>query len=333
MKKIGIVGLGYWGPNLLRNFSAVEDCEVAYGCDLNEQLLEKFRPQYPGTTFTTDYNELMNDDSLDAVAIATPVFAHYPLAKQALEHGKHVLVEKPMASTVAECEELIALAKEKGVQILVDHTFLYTGAVKKIKELVESGELGEMHYFDSERINLGLLQSDVNVIWDLAPHDLSIMNYVFAGMKPVSVFAEGSGHVQNKLEEMAHLTVNYDTGVAAHIHVSWLSPIKMRKTLIAGDKKMILYDDIEVTEKVKVYDKGVDLDLSEETSSSPIYRSGDIFVPKLDEKEALFEEAQHFIAVISGKEEPLVNGEAGLEVVRILEASNQSLEEGRKIEL
>lgn len=329
---IGIVGLGYWGPNLLRNFSQIEGCNVKYGCDLDEKSINKLRLAYPRTTFTQNYQELLDDKELSAIAIATPVYTHFELAKKALEHGKHILIEKPMTSSVKECEELITLAEEKNLKILVDHTFLYTGAVRKIKELIDNNELGKIYYFDSERINLGLIQNDINVIWDLAPHDISIMNFIFQDQKPISVSATGTNHVHKKVEEMAHITIKYASGVVGHIHVSWLSPVKIRKTLIGGDKKMILYDSLS-REEIKIYDKGVEINFDEVTPFKPAYRSGDIHIPKINETEALKEEAQHFVNCIRGEEEPFTTGKDGLEVVKILEASDKSLKEGKVIHL
>ncbi|MBI4122625.1 MAG: Gfo/Idh/MocA family oxidoreductase, partial [Parcubacteria group bacterium] len=277
--------------------------------------------------------DLFSDTELDAVVVATPVSTHSSLASVALKSGKHVLLEKPMAATSRECDALAVLARERNRILMVDHTFLYTGAVRKIKELVERGELGELRYFDSERINLGLIQPDVNVLWDLAPHDISIMNHVFAGIRPVSVFATGTRHVSSHADEMAHLTVQFERGIVGHIHASWLSPVKIRKVLIGGSKKMVLYDDTHPSEKVKVYDKGVTIDFSSETPDTPVYRSGDVFIPKLDDEEALYREARHFIACIRGREFPLVDSQAGREVVRILEASDASMREGRIVYL
>jgi predicted dehydrogenase len=328
---VGIVGLGYWGPNLLRNFSLAKQCKVKYGCDLSDALLKKFSQQYHFVKFVNDYQILLDDKELDAVLIATPVSTHFPLAKLALEHGKHVLVEKPMATNTKECNQLIELAKKNNRTLLVDHTFLYTGAVRKIKELINKNELGKLTYFDSERINLGLIQSDSNVIWDLAPHDIAIMNYLFEGHIPESVFAIGTRHVNNKFEEMAHVTVKYSSGLVGHLHVSWLSPVKIRKILVGGDKKMILYNDIEPSEKIRIYDKGVYCD--EITSFKPAYRSGDVLIPTLDNSEALLVEANHFVQCVLGKEKPISDGKSGLEVVRILEACDESLKTGRIVKL
>jgi len=330
---IGVIGAGYWGPNLIRNFSLLSDCRVKYACDVNEARLAPLARQYPGIITTAQVQDLFSDSALDAVLIATPVFTHFSLAQQALAAGKHVLLEKPMAATVRECEELRALAAQRNRVLMIDHTFLYTGAVRKIRSLVRAGELGELYYFDSERINLGLIQPDVNVLWDLAPHDISIMNHIFEGLRPVSVFATGTRHVSRNACEMAHLTMQFDRGIVGHIHVSWLSPVKIRKMLIGGSKKMIVYDDIHPSEKVKVYDRGVTVDFLQETSMTPVYRSGDAFIPQLESEEALLREARHFIRCVRGEEEPFVDASAGLAVVRILEAADSSMRSGRVIEL
>lgn len=330
---IGVVGLGYWGPNLIRNFSHIPGCQVKYGCDLKQEALDKMHHRYPYVKFTNNYEDLLKDKNLDAIAIATPVSTHYKLAKLALEYNKHVLLEKPMAFSVRECEDLIKISKRKKLVLLVDHTFLFTGAVRKIKEIIDDKKIGKILYFDSVRINLGLLQPDINVIWDLASHDISIMNYLFNKSKPVSVFATGSGHIHGQFEEMAHITINFDTGLVAHIHVSWLSPVKIRKILIGGDKKMIVYDDLEPSEKVKVYDKGVSVATSEITPFRPVYRSGDVIIPKLDDTEALKIEAEHFLQCIKGREKPLTNGKFGLGVVKILEACDKSIKEGTIINI
>lgn len=330
MKKIGVIGCGYWGPNLVRNFFLLKNCAVKTVSDLKHENLDKINSIYPRIHTTKDYKEILNDKEIDAVAIATPLFTHYKLAKEVLLAKKHVLVEKPMASSVAECEDLIKIAKANGLILMVDHTFLYTGAVNKIKETVDSGDLGELLYFDSERINLGLIQPDINVIWDLATHDISIMNYIF-NKKALSVYAVASKHINKEVEEMAHITVKYEGGLVGHIHVSWLSPVKLRKVLVGGTKKMILWDDLSPSEKIKVYDKGVDIDLSKETPQTPIYRSGDIIIPKIDEQEALKVECKNFIEAITENKKPLTDGNGGLEVVRILEAADKSLETRKEV--
>jgi len=328
---IGVVGLGYWGPNLLRNFLNTPGCRVKYGCDLRQEALNKLKLQHPTVKFTNRYGDILNGKDVDAVVIATPVSTHFELAKSALLANKHVLLEKPMASSAKECEELIEIAGKRNLILMMDYTFLYTGAIRKIKEIIDSKELGKIIYFDSERINLGLIQDDINVIWDLAPHDISIMNYIFEEIKPISIFAIGTNHINKNFEEMAHITIKFDSGAVGHIHVSWLSPVKIRKILIGGTKKMILYDDVEPSEKVKVYDKEIFLDLAQETPQKPIYRSGDVHTPKLEEMEALKLEVEHFIRCVNKEEVPLVDGRAGLGVVKILEACDKSLKEKKEI--
>lgn len=330
---VAVIGAGYWGPNLIRNFGNLKNCQVKYVCDLNEERLLNISQQFSFVTGTTNYQEVLHDSEVDAVIIATPVSTHFSLASQALRANKHVFVEKPMARSVAECEELIALSEEKNLLFAVDHTFLFTGAVEKIKQLIDTNELGDIHYFDSERINLGLIQPDVNVMWDLAPHDIAIMNYLFGGAKSVSVYATGTSLITKKYVEMAHITINFDNGSVGHIHVSWISPLKIRKILVGGSKKMIVYNDLEPSEKVKVYDKGVILDTESVTAFRPLYRAGDVYIPKLDETEALKKEAEHFVSSILNRSPLVSDGTVGREVVRILEACEKSLVEERKIDL
>lgn len=330
---IAIVGLGYWGPNLLRNFSRIPGCKVKYACDLNQALLDRHLKAYPQTTFTDSYEVLLGDKEVEAIVIATTIPTHYALTKQALNAGKHVLVEKPMTANSMEAIELARLAKEKNLLCMVDHTFIYTGAVSKIKELITTNELGTVYYFDSERINLGLIQEQQNVIWDLAPHDISILLHLFPEARPVSVIATGGSFVNNKVEEIAHIAIRFDSGLIANITVSWLSPVKIRKIIIGGSDKMVVYDDVEPSEKVKIYDKGVSLDLSEITPFKPLYRSGDIFIPKLDTTETLEKEAAHFLRCVNGEEKPLVSAEDGAMVVRILEACDKSIKERKEISL
>lgn len=323
--KIGIIGLGYWGPNLVRNFSNVANCQVSMVSDLREQRLEMIKKSYPSIEVTTSVDDLFNSDNVDAVVIATPVFTHFPLAKKALESGKHVLLEKPMTDTVAHAKELIELSKKVGRLLMVDHTFLYTGAVQKMKQLITSGDLGNIRYFDSTRINLGLFQQDVNVLWDLAPHDISILNFLISE-KPVSVNAIGVSHTNNDIENIAYMTVNYDSGMIAHFNCSWSSPVKLRTMLIGGDKKMIVYDDLQGTEKVKIYDTGYEIKSDEDKRRVMYdYRTGDIFVPRLDTKEALLGVATDFVNSIRNGSKPLSDYEIGLDIVKILEASQTSI--------
>jgi predicted dehydrogenase len=328
---IGVVGLGYWGPNVLRNFYACPGATVRYACDLAESNLARVRSQYPSVETTSDFDQLLNDDGLQAVAIATPVSTHFDLARRALEAGKHVLVEKPITATAAEAEALIEIASQKQLVLMVDHTFVYTGAVRKMKEIVSSGELGDLFYLDSQRMNLGLIQADIDVIWDLAPHDLSILSFL-VDKDPVSVYASGSSYVGNPdLCEVAYLTIRYEGNFQAHVASSWLSPVKMRQMVVCGSRKMILYDDIEPTEKIRVYDKGVDLEWDEITPFNPAYRSGDVVIPQLDQTEALQREAAHFVECVSTGSEPLTSARSGLRVVRILEAATESLRSGSPV--
>jgi len=330
MIQVGLVGHGYWGKNLLRNFYHLPDSSVSWLCDSNEKQLAQAKKNYADLRVTTDYNDLLKDPKLDAVIIATPVFTHYELAKKALEAGKNVLVEKPMTSTVAQAEELIELAQKKKKLIMPDHTFLYTGAVKKMKELISSGAIGKINYIDSTRINLGLFQPDVNVLWDLAPHDISICDYLVEE-KPYSVQATGISHTNNGIENIAYLTVNYNSNMIAHFNCSWTSPVKVRNMLIGGDKKMILYNDLETTEKIKIYDTGYELRTEEDKIKIMVdYRTGDIYVPKLDFTEALTGMAQDFVSCIASGNTPKSNAALGLSVVKILEASQQSIKQKGK---
>lgn len=325
MAGIAIVGYGYWGPNLVRNFSSVANSKVEWVVDMRPERLEIIKKQYPNVRTTGNLDDALNDAAVNAVVIATPVQYHYPLAKKALEHGKHVLIEKPMTQSSAEAEDLIALAQKKGLVLMVDHTFLYTGAVKKMKDLIESGEIGDIQYFDSTRINLGLFQQDINVLWDLAPHDISILFYLVPG-KPVSVSATGISHTPNGLENVAYLTVNYDAQHIAHFSCSWSSPVKIRKMLIGGSKKMIVFDDLEPSEKVKIYDTGFSVKNDEDKRKLLIdYRVGDIYVPKLEQREALAGMASDFISAIEKGTSPVSDWRVGLEVVKVLEAAQESI--------
>lgn len=332
--KIALIGYGYWGPNLLRNFSKLQNVDVKYLCDISKTKLAEATINFPSLKTTTDYNLILNDDQVQAIIIATPIHTHYLMAKDALLSKKHVLVEKPITTTVKEAEELIRIAQNHNLRLMVDHTFVYTPAIRKIKDIIDSGQLGDILYFDSERVNLGLIQNDVNVIWDLAPHDISIINYLFDD-KIESIVATGTRHVNKSSEELAHITLQYKSGLVCHIHVSWLSPVKIRRITIGGSKRMILLDDVDPSEKVKIYDKRIDIEsnLEKETPFTPIYRGGDITIPLLDQKEALYEEAKHFIECIINEKKPLTDGKEGLEVVRILEATDRSIKERRVINL
>lgn len=325
MLKIGIIGYGYWGPNLMRNFSSLPDCTVSFLADSRQERLDVAAKQYKGIKTSTEVNDVLTCKEVDAVVIATPVMTHFPLAKKALENDKHVLLEKPMTATVAECEALIALAEKRKLKLMVDHTFLYTGAVNKMNQLIEGGDIGSIRYFDSTRINLGLFQPDVNVLWDLAAHDISILNFLVKE-KPYSVNATGISHTNNGIENIAYLTVNYKSNFIAHFHCSWTSPVKIRTMLIGGDKKMLVYNDLEPTEKLKIYDTRYDYKSDEDKKRLLVdYRTGDVFIPKIELKEALAGLASDFVNYISKNKAPLSTAQSGLEVVKILEASQRSI--------
>lgn len=336
MPKIAIIGFGYWGPNLLRNFSQLSDCTVHSVVDMRPERLAIVKRNYPAVNVSTSPDEILKDPSIDAVVIATPVFSHYPLARKALQNGKHVLLEKPMTTSGDHALELIDLAGKGGKVLMVDHTFLYTGAVKKIKEIIGMGVIGKLQYFDSVRINLGLFNPEVNVIWDLAPHDLSILFHL-CGEKPVSVITTGVSHTANNIENIAYITVNYASDMLAHFTCSWCSPVKIRKILIGGSNKMILFDDVEPTEKLKVYDTGYKVNVkSEEDKHNMLvdYRLGDIFVPRIGQEEALWGVANDFVSAILKGTEPVSNWKNGLEVVKVLEAAEKSVKNrGREIRL
>ncbi|HZG54523.1 MAG TPA: Gfo/Idh/MocA family oxidoreductase [Pyrinomonadaceae bacterium] len=337
MITIGVVGCGYWGPNLIRNFAENERAQLRWICDTDEKRLGAIGRRYPAARTAADHAQLLADPELDAVVIATPVATHYAFARTALEAGKHVLIEKPFTTNSREARELVALAERRGLTLMVDHTFVYTGAVRRIKEIVASGELGELLYFDSVRINLGLFQRDINVVWDLAPHDLSIMDYL-VGRDAVALTATGSSHIEAGIENIAYVMLRFADSFIAHFHFNWLSPVKIRRTLIAGSRKMIVYDDIEPTEKVRVYDKGVTTNRIESDSDKEAayqtlvsYRTGDVWVPKLDSTEALTHVAAEFLDAIAAKRAPLTDGAAGLRVVRLLEAAQESINQGGKL--
>lgn len=324
--RIGVIGYGYWGPNLVRNFMEVKESRVSFLCDSRRERLDLASSRYPSITLTQDVDELIHSPEVDAVAVATPVSTHFELAMQALEAGKHVLVEKPLAPTSEQCERLIEKADQRGLTLLVDHTFPYTGAVRKAKELIDGGNLGEIYYYDSVRINLGLFQHDVSVIWDLAVHDLAIMDYLFTE-KPIAVSATGMSHVAGQPENIAYLTLFFASKIIAHIHVNWLAPVKVRQTLIGGSNNMIVYDDLEPTEKIKIYDKGVNL----ETNPDSIYqmrigyRTGDMWAPKIERLEALGMLARHFVRCCRDGEKPITSAESGLRIVRMMEAATRSM--------
>ncbi len=325
MLRIGAIGYGYWGPNLVRNFSTANGSQVTMVCDMNQQALKKVKKAYPGIRVTADCQELIKDPEVDAVAIATPVFTHYELAKKVLEEGKSVFVEKPFTHTIAQGEELIEMAEKKNLKIMVDHTFLYTSSVSMMKQMIEDNVLGDLYYLDSIRVNLGLFQHDVNVVWDLAPHDISIMLYLI-GEKPQAVVATGAEHFGRGLEDIAYLTFYYSRNVIAHINVNWLSPVKVRTTLIGGQKKMLVWNDLEPDEKIKIYDKGVQVRTKEGKYNLLVdYRSGDMWAPKIDQTEALRVIADKFVDYVENGGTVVNDGRAGLNIVRMLTAANQSL--------
>jgi predicted dehydrogenase len=325
MIRIGVIGYGYWGPNIVRNFHAHENSEVVMVCDKSPKCLERLKKAHPAIPFTMDANEILKSPNIDMVAVVTPVWTHFELAKAALENGKHIFVEKPFTCSVVQAEELIELADRKNLKIMVDHTFLFTGAVKKIRQLVDEGALGDLYYYDSLRVNLGLFQHDVNVIWDLAPHDLSIMDHVIRE-KPEAVVATGERHL-NGVEDVAFITVYFPKHIIAHINVNWLSPVKVRTTLLGGEKKMLVWNDLEVDEKIKVYDKGVSMSTNPSNLHQLLvsYRSGDMWSPQVEPVEALRAETAYFLQCINENKTPFNDGVAGLRVVRILEAADKSV--------
>jgi predicted dehydrogenase len=324
MPKMGVIGYGYWGPNIVRNFLGVSPHCVKAIADCNPRALARAQKSYPDIAASLDCDDLLASPDLDAVAVVTPVSTHYPLAKRALLNGKHVFVEKPFTDSTAHAEELIELAERKNLKIMVDHTFLFTGAVRKIKELIDNDVLGRMYYYDSTRVNLGLFQNDVNVIWDLAAHDFAIMQHLIKE-KPEAVVATGERHV-NGVEDVAYITVYFSTSIIAHFNVNWLSPVKVRSTLIGGEKKMLVWNDLEADEKLKIYDKGVTKADGEGFYDLLVnYRLGDVWAPRIDQTEALKLEVQYFLECIEKGTTPFNDGIAGLNVVKMLEAANQSM--------
>jgi predicted dehydrogenase len=326
MVNIGVIGYGYWGPNLVRNFAETKDSRVVMVSDKRVERLKLVQSRFPLTEVSENPIDLINNPNIDAVVISTPVSTHFELAMQALRAGKHVLVEKPMTSTVEEGQKLLEAAEKCGKTLMVDHTFIYTPAVIKIKDMVTSGALGRLLYYDSVRVNLGLFQHDVNVLWDLAVHDLSIMDFIL-GEQPSAVSATGVAHLQGQPEDVAYITCYLANNLLAHFHVNWIAPVKVRRTLIGGDKQMIVYDDLEPSEKIKVYDKGVSLSEGTEGVYQMMvsYRSGDMCAPHLATTEALKTEALHFVDCIMNATHPQTDGEMGLRVVKVLEAANKSM--------
>src|ERR1700723_415706 len=326
MAKFGVVGYGYWGPNVVRNLDRLETAEVVAVCDKSPASRKKVAKAYPDVLVTDDAAKLMSSPDIDAIAVVTPVWTHYELAKAALENGKHVFVEKPFTSNAAQAQELLELAERKNLKIMVDRTFLFTGAVQKIKQLLQEGALGKLYYYDSTRVNLGLFQHDVNVIWDLAPHDLSIMDHLIQ-KTPEAVSATGQTHL-NGHEDIAFITLYFPDHVIAHVNVNWLSPVKVRTTLIGGEKKMLVWNDLMADEKVKIYDKGVHVTSQEGLYNLLVnYRSGDMWAPQIEQVEALHGELEYFVDCIANDRVPVNDGHAGLRVVKMLEAATESLKQ------
>jgi len=334
MIKIGVIGCGYWGPNLIRNFGDIDNVQVVACADLKEERLGFIKKRFPQIKAMNNVVSLIKDSDIDAVAIATPVSTHFNLAMDSLKHDKHVLIEKPISRTTQEAEMLISLARRKKKVLMVGHTFEYSGAVNKIRELLKKDDIGKIYYFDSTRVNLGLYQKDVNVVWDLAPHDLSIMLYLLDS-EPKSILAVGKAHINSRLEDVCYISAFFPRGIIGHIHVSWLAPVKFRRTVIAGSRKMIVYDDVENIEKVKVFERGVTLKRNKEPQGifdrQLFYRMGDVWSPKIDTTEPLKLECLHFIDCIENGKTPRSDGLKGLKIVKILEAIDRSLRNSGKL--
>jgi len=327
---IGVIGYGYWGPQIVRNFHSSNGARVLVVCDKETEVLKRAKQAYADVEVTTDLGGVLTSPHVDAVAVVTPVWTHFELAKTALENGKHVFVEKPFTTTSEQARQLIELAEKKNLRIMVDHTFLFTGAVKKIRQLIDGNELGNLYYYDSTRVNLGLFQHDCNVVWDLAPHDLSIMNHLIKD-KAEAIVATGETHV-NSQEDVAFITIYFEHNIIAHINVNWLSPVKVRTTLIGGERRMVVWNDLEADEKVKVYDKGAQITNREGVYDLLVsYRSGDMWAPKVEQTEALKAECEYFIDCVQDNKQPFNDGQAGLKVVKMLEAANQSIRERGRI--
>ena len=333
MVRVGVIGYGYWGPNIVRNLQSIDQARVVAICDTSPAALRRASQAYPAVPVTTEPSEVISSPDVDVVAVVTPVWTHYELTKAALLAGKSVFVEKPFTSTSPQAEELIELAERKNLKLMVDHTFLFTGAVRKIRQFVDEDVLGHLYYYDSMRVNLGLFQHDVNVVWDLAPHDLSIIDYLVQA-RPEAVVATGETHL-NGVEDVAFITVYFPDKMIAHVNVNWLSPVKVRTTLIGGEKRMLVWNDLEADEKVKVYDKGVRMTNGEGIYELLVsYRSGDMWAPKVEQTEALKTELSYFIDCVTNNKAPFNDGSAGLRVVRMLEAADKSLrQKGRAVPL
>ncbi|MBI5151187.1 MAG: Gfo/Idh/MocA family oxidoreductase [Candidatus Pacebacteria bacterium] len=327
--RIGFIGYGYWGPNLLRNFYAHAEIETVWVCDLIQKNLDKVKKQYPTIQITKNHIDLLQDPTIQVIVVAVPTPFHYEIVRQCLLAGKHVFVEKPMTETVEQAEKIVALARKKKLKLFVDHPFIFSSAVQKMKELIDSDELGKLYYYDSLRLNMGLIQLKTNVITDLAPHDFSILDYLCGGKQPISIQVSGSTHIGKKQEELAHIHLRYPKGFVANITLSWLSPLKVRQIMLVGEKAMIRYDDTEPSEKIRVYDKGVSILKTAENPFQPQYRSGDIVIPKIDQTETLTNVVQACIDTIRGKKEALNDGDAGLRVVRLLSKTQKLLRRAR----
>ncbi len=330
MIRIGIIGYGYWGPNVARNFNAVEGCRVASICDEREEARGRASKAFPAVNVTSDWRSLVSSPDIDAIGVITPVSTHFEVAMAALENGKHIFVEKPFTANCAQAEKLIETAERKNLTIMVDHTFIYTGAVRKMKELVDDGTLGTIYYYDSMRVNLGLFQHDVNVVWDLAPHDLSIMDYIIKE-KPQALLTTGENHFSEHVY-VAYTTIYFNNHIIGHLNVNWLSPVKVRTTLLGGEKKMLVWNDLNADEKIKVYDKGVQIENRDRVYDLLVgYRSGDMWAPKVEQTEALKLEAECFVDCVANNKTPVNDGHAGYRVVKMLESSDQSLKDRGKL--
>jgi predicted dehydrogenase len=331
MIKVGVIGYGYWGPNIVRNFNAIPDAKVVYISDIDPLALKKAGTSYPGIKLTKDYHEIINSTEVDVVAIITPINTHYQIADKALTNGKHIFVEKPFTTSYAQALKLCALADKKNLQIMVDHTFIFTGAVKKIKQVITEGMLGDLYYYDSTRVNLGLFRHDINVIWDLAPHDFSIMDFIINN-KPVAISAHGISHFEEYLEDVAYIVIHFENNLIAHFNLNWLSPVKVRQTLIGGQHKMLVWNDLEADEKIKIYDKGINIDSKEGLYQLLVeYRSGDMYSPRLEQTEALYNELAYFVDCLNHNKTPVNDGQSGLRIVNYLETASTSLKNNGKI--
>ncbi len=335
MIKIGVIGYGYWGPNLVRNFSETQDIDVACIADLDEKKLEIVKRRYPAVKTTRNFEEMINDPAIDAIAVATPVSTHFDLGMAVLKAGKHLWIEKPMTQTFAQARQLVEEAEKRKLVLMVDHTFIYTGAVRRMAEIVNSEDFGKIFYYDSTRVNLGLFQHDVSVISDLAVHDFSILDYLL-NEQPVAISAVGTNHFPGTPENLAFITLFYNSGVIAHVNVNWLAPVKVRQVLVGGSKKMITYDDVEPSEKIKVYDKGISFtdDPQKIYEMKVGYRTGDMWAPQISGSEALKVESEHFLDCINNNKTPQTDGQLGMRVVQLIEAATRSMSEnGRPVKL